>query len=295
MLLLVDGNALLYRAFFALPDFSNRDVPTNAVYGLGSMLHKALTDYRPSHIAVCFDAKGPNFRNGLLETYQQHRPAPDAKLVPQFDIAREFLDSAGILRLEQSGYEADDLIGTLAKRYEEKLSVHILTGDKDMLQLVTDSIHVIMLKTGMSKVIDYDPATVKELFGLRPEQIVDLKSLMGDPSDGYKGIPGIGPKTAIELLREYDTLEGIYEHLTAIKKESLKTALENGKESAELCKVLAFLKTDLELDVDLEDMTLKPFPSTLRDFFIKYQLRTLAQRYLGLDISAEVSQQPELF
>lgn len=295
MLLLVDGNALLYRAFFALPDFSNKDVPTNAVYGFGSMLHKAIADYQPTHIAVCFDAKGPTFRSELLETYQQHRPAPDTKLVPQFDIAREFLDAAGIIRREQSGFEADDLIGTLAKRYGGDMPVHILTGDKDILQLVTDSIHVIMLKTGMSKVIDYDPAMVKELFGLRPDQIVDLKSLMGDASDGYKGIPGIGPKTAVQLLQEYETLEGIYEHLSDIKKDSLRVALENGKESAELCKELAFLKTDLELDLTLENMVLKPFPPTLKEFFIKYQLKTLAKRYLDTDISAVLSQQPELF
>lgn len=291
LLLLIDGNALLYRAYHSMPDFSKPgDQPANAVYGFANMMHKAIQDFSPTHVAVCFDSKGPTFRNELYAGYQENRPKADDRLVSQMYLVREMLDSAGISRYEMPGFEADDLLGTIAHQYGNTIKIDILTGDKDILQLVTDTVSVIMLKTGLSKIVVYTPLLVKEFLGVHPNQIPDLKGLMGDSSDNYKGIHGIGPKSASELLKEHATLEDLYAHLDTVKSDKIRTALEEDKEMAFLCKKLATIIQNADITFDLDETKFTGYSSNLKMFFTDHRFRTLMRRIFSEEIPEQAKQ-----
>jgi len=203
-LILVDGSNYVFRAFYAIRDLTNsKGFPTNAIYGFTTMLMKLRRDFNSQYLAVVFDLKGPTFRHESYKDYKANRKAIPEALIPQFSCIKDVIRAFSIPILEQQGIEADDIIGTLARRYAgEGMKVIIVSGDKDMMQLVTDNI--VMVDTMKEKT--YDAAAVKERFGVGPEKVVEILGLMGDASDNIPGVPGIGPKGALALIEEYGTV-----------------------------------------------------------------------------------------
>ncbi len=280
-LLIVDGNALIHRAYHALPGFKTHNgVLTNAVYGFASMLLKTIDDFTPTHICVCFDTPVKTFRKEMYEEYQSHRPEMESDLSKQFPYVKEFLESAGIIHIEKAGFEADDVIGTISKRAEEEGFIsYILTGDKDIVQLVDKKIFVIAPKKGLSEIQLYTEESALEKFGIPPHLIPELKGLMGDASDNYKGVPGIGPKTAATLITQFGSVEEIYRHLDKVASAGTRALLEKGKESALISQRLATIVRDLELDITIDKCVRGPYDQNLRDFFEKLEFNTLLKRY----------------
>lgn len=252
-LLLIDGNALMHRAFHALPAFkTQKGLPTNVVYGFLSMLHKALSDFKPSHLVVCFDTPTPTFRNKLYKEYQMQRPVISDEFKIQVPYVKEALDQGGIFHIEKEGFEADDLIGTIAVEFKKKhIKVLVLSGDRDILQLVNDSVFVITPKIGISDLKLYDASEVQNKFEIPPHTIPDLKALAGDPSDNYKGAKGIGPKTAAKLLKEYGTVEHLLSKLATLKNSTIKKLLKEHKKHILLSKKLATIVTNVALDYSI--------------------------------------------
>ncbi|HEX7056548.1 MAG TPA: 5'-3' exonuclease, partial [Bacilli bacterium] len=205
--------ALLFRAFYATSHSgyimkTSSGLPTNAVYGFVKYFWDAIATFRPSHVVCCWDMGGETFRTEKFPDYKANRLDPPEEIIPQFALAKDVVASFGVVNIGVKGYEADDCIGTLSRLYGEQAHVYILTGDRDMLQLVAENVHVVLMKKGQSHYAVFDPETLAEVWQLTPEQIVDLKGLMGDPSDNYPGVKGIGEKTAVKLLREFGSIEG---------------------------------------------------------------------------------------
>ncbi|MEX1376958.1 MAG: DNA polymerase I [Eubacteriales bacterium] len=262
-LMLIDGNSLMYRAFYSMsPSPNDKGIYTNAVYGFLNMFLKALDDFTPSHIIVAFDMHEKTFRNDLYEDYKANRSATPDELRPQFDLIKDVLKSMEVKIVEMPTYEADDILGTLSKRAAKQgYKSMIVTGDRDILQLIDDNINVYMTVKGISEVQIFDKEKLNEKYSLKPSQIIDMKGLMGDSSDNIPGVKGVGEKTALKLLEDYSTLEGVYENIENIKGK-LKEKLENDKEMAYVSKVLATIKTDVEINVDIEKCTLKNLEDT---------------------------------
>lgn len=250
-LVLIDGNAILHRAFHALPPLNNKEgQPTNAVYGFFSMLFKIIDDLKPEYLIVCFDRKKPTFRKQMYVGYQAKRPKMSDDLVPQVDIVYKALDKAKINHLGIDGYEADDLIGTLSKEGAEKnFQVIIVSGDRDLLQLVNSRVLMLAPIVGISKMTLFDEAKVREKYGLNPPQIVDYKALVGDSSDNYPGVLGIGPKTASGLLKKYESLENLYKHISELPMP-LQEKLAHNAEQAALAKLLATIVKDAPVKIE---------------------------------------------
>lgn len=282
-LLIVDGNALIHRAYHALPGFKTHEgVLTNAVYGFASMLLKTIDDFSPTHICVCFDTPVKTFRKELYENYQSHRPEMESDLSKQFPYVKEFLDSAGITHAEKPGYEADDVMGTISKRAEDAgFTTYILTGDKDIVQLVDDKTFVIAPKKGLTEIQLYTEESAQEKFGIPPHLIPELKGLMGDPSDNYKGVPGIGPKTAAILIAQFGSVKSVYDHLAEVASPKTRELLKKNKESAVLSQRLATIVRDLDLDISIDNCMRSPYNQDLRDFFEKLEFNTLLKRYFA--------------
>ena len=214
-LLILDSNSLINRAYYALPNFSNRKGQfTGAIFGYCNMLLKLIENYKPTYIIATFDRKAPTFRKEIYDGYKATRKPMPPELAMQIQPMKEILSLMNIPILEKDGYEADDLIGTIAKKFPQQ--TYIVTGDKDSLQLVDDSTTVLLTRKGVTEIEEFDVAHLLET-GLRPSQVIDLKSLMGDTSDNIPGVPGVGEKTARDLLLKYDTLDGVYEHIEEIK------------------------------------------------------------------------------
>jgi DNA polymerase-1 len=258
-IMLVDGNSLLYRVFYALPLLqSSRGVYTNGVYGFFTMFNRILAEENPSHVVVAFDKSRDTFRQELYKEYKAKRLAPPDELKGQFGLLREVLKARNICYLELDGYEADDIIGTLCRQAgEKKLETVIVTGDSDTLQLVRDGVSVIMTRKGISDTQKYDPAKVKEKWEVEPEQMKDLKGLMGDASDNIPGVPGVGAKTAIKLIKEFGGLEELYEGLDRVKGKKLVEKLTEYREQAFLSRQLGTIVTDLDLGSDMEVYRIK--------------------------------------
>ncbi len=253
-LMLIDGNSLMYRAFYAMsPILNDRGIYTNAVYGFLNMFLKATQDFAPTHIAVAFDVHEKTFRNDLYKEYKANRSETPEELRPQFAIIKDVLSAMRIKIIEAPKYEADDILGTVSKNAAKKGYKSLLfTGDRDILQLINDDIHVYMTVKGISDVIVFDTAMVNEKYSLKPSQIIDMKGLMGDASDNIPGVKGVGEKTAVKLLTEYETLEGVYENIDKIQGK-LKEKLINDKEMAFISKKLATIKTDIDIDVNVDE------------------------------------------
>src|SRR3989344_7280288 len=226
--ILIDGNALVHRAYHVMPSLTRSDgTPTGAVQGFFSMILKIIQELKPAHIAIAFDSPSPNFRKQLFTQYQSQRPAMESDLSPQFGIIQKILGKAKISVYAVEGLEADDIIGTIAEKAKETGHlVYILTGDRDMLQLVNHKTKVLAPVKGISEMILYDEDKVKEKYGITPEQFVELKALMGDSSDNYPGVSGIGPKTAANLINEYGSVSNIYKNISKIKSKNPKLRSE---------------------------------------------------------------------
>ncbi|WP_323678809.1 DNA polymerase I [Exiguobacterium indicum] len=256
-LLLIDGNSLTYRAFFALPPMTDaQGRNTNAAYGFTMMLLKLLEEEQPTHMLVAFDASSETFRHDVYQEYKGSREKTPSELREQFPIVRDICEALGIQMMELHRYEADDLIGTLARTMPTDRT-RIVTGDKDLLQLVTDKIEVLITKRGITDV----QCMTEELFaetygGLKPIQMIDLKGLMGDKSDNIPGIPGIGEKTAVKLISAYGSVEGLYEHVEDLKGKQKEKVIAN-EELARLSKELATIKVDVPLETTLEDLQIR--------------------------------------
>jgi DNA polymerase-1 len=281
-LLLLDGMSLAFRAFFALPDTleTSGGVVTNAVHGFSSMLVYLIRERRPSALAVAFDAPGATFRDEILEDYKAGRAATPDLLSPQFDMIRDVLASLAIPLIELAGYEADDIIATLAtEAAERETETVIVTGDRDSFQLVRDPyIRVLYNRRGVTDYSFYDEAGIMERTGVPPSQYVLLASLRGDPSDNLPGIPGVGEKTAAKLLSNYGDLDGIYGHLSDLTPKLRENLSYNEALARSNARIIP-LVTDVPLDVDVADLTLGGWDlATAEETFTRYEMKTVWQR-----------------
>ncbi|MGI6689064.1 MAG: DNA polymerase I [Christensenellales bacterium] len=275
--MLVDGHSLMYRAFHALPPMDADGVPTNAVHGFLSMLLKAFEEHLPQYCIVTFDSHGPTFRDEIYDQYKATRsPMPD-ELRPQFAVIEEILAAMGIGLVALPGFEADDLIGTLSRQLKERgVRALILTGDKDDLQLVDDGVSMLFTRKGISETVLFDPAGVKESFGVTPEQVVDLKGLMGDSSDNIPGVPGVGEKTALKLLLEYGTMDNVLKNAPSIKGK-LGEKLVAFADQARMSRKLATIDRQVPIQLSLKDASLDGMDAGL-SVLQKYQLMSASER-----------------
>lgn len=262
-LVLIDGNSITYRAFFALPLLNNdKGVYTNAVYGFTTMLLRILEEQKPTHLLVAFDAGKTTFRHSTYKEYKGGRQKTPSELSEQFPLVRELLDAFNIRHYELENYEADDIIGTLSKQGQEKdFEVTVISGDKDMLQLVSNDVTVNVTKKGISEVEAYTPEYLLEKMEVTPEQIIELKALMGDSSDNIPGVPGVGQKTATKLLKQYETLDNLYEHLEEVSGKKLKENLTNHKEDAYMSRELATINCESPIEVSIDDLSYEGYSS----------------------------------
>ncbi|NSW58213.1 MAG: DNA polymerase I [Armatimonadetes bacterium] len=252
-ILLIDGNSLVHRAYHALSPLSTTGgQPTHAAYGFLQMLLTLLAEQRPDVVVLALDARGPTFRHEISPEYKAHRPPMEEDLASQFPIVRDLADALNIPIVEEQGYEADDLIGALATRAEKAgRQVLIVTGDRDLCQLVTPAIEVIAPVKGMSQIKHYDAAAVRAEFGVDPARIVDLKGLAGDSSDNIPGVPGVGPKTAVKLLEQFGSLEAVFDRLDDVSTAKLRENLRAHEDDARLSKRLATIDHNAPVDLEL--------------------------------------------
>ncbi len=284
-LFLVDGNNLAYRAFFALPEelATSEGFSTNALLGFTNMLFKLLADYRPKGVAVAWDTR-PVHRTELLETYKiERKPMPEL-LREQFPHFRPIVEAFGYVNLEFEGWEADDVIATLAHGADEAgIKTCVVSTDRDAFQLVSENICLMMTPRGVSDVHVYTPERVEARLGIQPEQVPDFIALKGDPSDNIPGVPGIGDKTAGQLIAKYGSLEEVLEHVDELTPARSK-AIHEHAEQARGAKVLATMRRDLELDCDVTQLVLSPPDrSTLKEMFRRFEFRNLLNRVDELD------------
>lgn len=296
-IILLDGNSLSYRAFYAMPALQNKSgLYTNSVYGFTLMLERMLEDIKPKYALVAFDKGKQTFRHKTYQDYKGTRDKTPSELVEQFSYVRELLDSYGIKYEEHFDYEADDIIGSYAKLAEKAgLEVIIISGDKDLTQLASDNITIYYTKRGVTEVDHYTPEFINEKYGLSPEQIIDMKGLMGDKSDNIPGIAGIGEKTAIKLLAEYKTVENVLDNIDNISGKKLKERLAEGKEDALLSKELATIFTEVPVENKLEDLTFSENRSKKKELFEKLEfvsfLKKLAEND---DVDVDGKEEKEL-
>ncbi|SKC64244.1 DNA polymerase I [Maledivibacter halophilus] len=279
-LIIIDGNSLINRAFYALPDLTTREgIHTNGVFGFIKMVNKIHEDYKPNYLSVAFDLKAPTFRHIQYKEYKAQRKKMPEELAQQMPILKEILDAYGIHRTELEGFEADDLIGTIARFCEERdFEVIIVTGDRDALQLVSDNVKVMITKRGITNLEVYDRDMVKEKYGVTPEQIIDFKGLVGDKSDNIPGVPGVGEKTASKLLNQFSTVEELIKNVDSISSKSHRKKIEENIEIALLSKRLATIKTDIPLEIDIEELKIiQPDKKKLMELFKKYEFNSLVK------------------
>jgi DNA polymerase I len=294
-LLLIDGHALVFRAFFAMPALTNsHGEMTNAAYGFTSMLLKVLGEHRPSYAIAAFDPPGPTFRHGEFAEYKAQRPPAPSELVRQMPWCREIVEAMNMPIVEVPGYEADDVIGTLSRKAEaEGLDVLILTGDLDALQLVTEHVRVYASRRGITETIVYDLDRVRERYGFEPPLVVDFKALRGDASDNIPGVPGIGDKTAMQLIQEHGPLESILEAVPSMKEGRVKRALAENVEQAKVSKRMATIVDDLDVPLDLESARYRSYDrERVLTLFDMLEFRSLVPRLPPSDGSAPTMPAP---
>lgn len=280
-LLLIDGNAILHRGYHAYPQLTNpKGEMINAVFGFFSMLLTVFADQKPDYLVVCFDRGKPTFRMNMYAGYHAHRPKMADDFHPQVAIVHEILEKMRVQVFELDGYEADDLIGTIATEAVTKFKeeVVIVTGDRDLLQLVNGHVKVLMPLLGFTKTKLFDEAAVVEKYGVHPKQFVDYKALIGDASDGYPGVTGIGPKTAAKLLQEHGTFEKLYSDVGSLP-EKIGVKLATDAEQAALAKKLATIVIDSPIQFDLTKCASTDFDiKALREEFKKQGFNSLQAR-----------------
>ena len=283
-LVLIDGHSILNRAFYGVPDLTNSEgLHTNAVYGFLNILFKLTEEEKPDYLAVAFDLKAPTFRHKLYEEYKGTRKGMPQELREQVPVMKEVLSAMGILIMEKEGLEADDVLGTFAKRAEkEGVDVSLVSGDRDLLQVATDKIKIRIPKTkgGRTEIEDYYAKDVQELYQVSPQQFIELKALMGDTADNIPGVPKIGQKTATELMTTYGSIDNIYEHLEEISKKSVRETLREHRDLAELSKILATIEINGDIPYALEDAVFcDPFTKEAYVLFKKLEFKNLLNRF----------------
>ncbi len=255
-LVLIDGHSILNRAFYGVPELSNgKGLHTNAVYGFLNIMFKILEEEKPDYLAVAFDMHAPTFRHKMFEAYKGTRKPMPEELREQVPVMKEVLQAMNIVIMEREGLEADDILGTLAKKAQKNgMEVALVSGDRDLLQIADEHIKIRIPKTkmGRTQIEDYYPADVVSAYGVTPLQFIDLKALMGDTADNIPGVPKVGQKTATELMETYGSLEAIYEHVGEISKKSIRESLAANRDLADLSRALATIKTDCEIELDYE-------------------------------------------
>ncbi len=286
-LIIIDGLSLLYRAFHALPPLNNSNGQlTNAVYGFLLILFKAIKDVEANYVVACFDTKKPTFRHEQFEEYKAHRaPMPDG-IASQIPMVKEVLRVLSIPMFEKEGFEADDLVATIAVKNQDKVKVFILSGDLDNLQLVNDNIKLYTMGKGIKESMVYDSARVVERFGVRPDQMNEFKALTGDTSDNIPGVPGIGKTTAADLIGRFKSIKNLYDELatdTAVLKPKIKEALKANKEKALLSLKLVNTDKNVELDFNLDDCAFGRFDQAkVQQVFTALNFTTLMDRLNAL-------------
>ena len=282
--LVIDGSSLIHRAFFALPPLMTKQgLHTGAVYGLCNMLLKLLGDLQPAYMAVAFDKSRKTFRTELYADYKGQRKPTPSELSEQFPLAMKVLGTMGIPTLELDNYEADDIIGTFAVHAPEDVEVIIVTGDRDELQLVDTRTKVYYTKRGISDIQIFDEAEFAANYeGLLPKQLIELKGLMGDTSDNIPGVPGVGPKTALKLIKEYGDVETVLENIDKVSGKALKAKLADNKESALLSKKLATICTEAPVDTDIEKYALAPLREEARTLLQDLEFRNMYDRFASV-------------
>lgn len=294
-LIIIDGNSIINRAFYALPEMNNKEgLKTNAIYGFTTMLFKMIDIYKPTHISVAFDRKAPTFRHLEYKEYKAGRKGMPDELAEQLQPLKDLLDKFKINRLEIDGYEADDIIGTVSKKAEENgYKVYIVTGDKDAIQLASDNTTTLITKKGVGEVEEYNFNSVIEKYEMTPTQFIDLKGLMGDKSDNIPGVPGIGEKTGIKLIKEYSSVENLIENTDKLKG-SVKKKIEENKELAIQSKRLATIIRDVPIEVNLESMIFGDYDKDeLLDKFRYFGFTSLLSRLVDLVDSNDTEQVEE--
>lgn len=286
-LVIVDGHAIIHRAYHSIPPLTSNGQPVNGLYGFYSMLLTAINTLNPKYLVVCLDSPGPNFRNHEFLGYRAKRKPADSDLISQLPLLKSTLEQANIATFSMGGFEADDLIAAITIKALKKINknkkklvdeVVIITGDKDLMQLVDKKVSLFVPIRGLSETKIFKPKDVQEKLGVLPTQVVDLKALMGDMSDNYPGVTGIGPKVATDLLSEYQNLDNIYQHLDQIKP-STREKLEKDKGNAYLSQKLATLVSNIPLDFKLSSakLTSSSFQNLISLFKI-YNFKSLIQR-----------------
>lgn len=278
-LMLVDGMALLFRAFYATAVtgqfmINSKGIPTNAVYGFVKHFLTAVSTFTPSHVAVCWDMGSKTFRSELYDAYKANRGEAPVELIPQFDLVKEVVSSFDIPNIGIRGFEADDCIGTIAVQASKHVNIHILTGDQDILQLIDHNISVILMKKGFGNYLVHTKDTFFKEKGITPKQMIDLKALMGDPSDNYPGVKGIGEKTALKLLTQFHSVEGIVSNLHQLTKTQ-KTKIEQDLDMLYLSRKLAEIKCDVPLEYSIEETLLTINNEKVLSKFAEVEIRGL--------------------
>ncbi|MCI8528215.1 MAG: DNA polymerase I [Lachnospiraceae bacterium] len=292
-LVLIDGHSILNRAFYGVPNLSNaQGLHTNAVYGFLNILFKILEEEKPDYLAVAFDVHAPTFRHQMYEAYKGTRKPMPEELREQVPVMKDVLKAMGVVIVEQEGLEADDILGTLAKKAQaDGLEVSLVSGDRDLLQIADPRIKIRIPKTkmGRTEIEDYYPENVVETYKVTPLQFIDLKALMGDSSDNIPGVPKVGEKTATELMVQYGTLENIYAHVEEISKKSIRESLKANRDLADLSKALATIKIDSDVKLDYEAARAEGFfTQEAYQLFKQLEFRNMLHRFEGDSTTTDV-------
>ncbi len=292
-IVIIDGNSLINRAYYAVqrPMITKEGIYTQGIYGFMNMLQKIEADYEPEYLTVAFDLKAPTFRHLEYDAYKAGRKSMPPELAMQMPLLKDVLRALNIEILEMEGYEADDIIGTVARISEDAgIDPYIITGDKDALQLVTDKTKVIITKKGITEFEMYDPAMMNERYGLTPKQFIDLKGLMGDSSDNIPGIPGVGEKTGIKLLEQFGTMENLLANTDQISAAKLRAKVEDNAQLALMSKRLATINVFVPIDIDLNNLKLEdPDYEKLIDLYTRLEFNSFLKK---LDYKPVVEKQP---
>ncbi|TVX92347.1 DNA polymerase I [Paenibacillus agilis] len=299
--IIIDGNSIANRAFYAMPPLTNsQGIHTNAVYGFTTMLLKLVEEEKPTHMLVAFDAGKITFRHGDYKDYKGGRAKTPPELSEQFPLMKELLEAMGIAQFELSGYEADDIIGTMTLDSEQEKQVLVVTGDKDMLQLASDQVTIVLTRKGVTEIEKYTPAAIEEKYQLKPLQIIDMKGLMGDSSDNIPGVPGIGEKTALKLLHQYGSVENVLDHVDELKGK-MKENITNHAEDARMSKQLATIYREVPIELDQEKLKFEGIPAdTALPMLRKLEFKSVLERVEKLaahqngDVAFEIEKEPEI-
>jgi DNA polymerase-1 len=284
-LILIDGNAIVHRSFHALPPLTNRKGEmTNAVYGFSSVLIKVINELKPDYMVAAFDLAAPTFRHIEYDQYKAKRVKAPDELYAQIPRTKEVLRAFGVPVLEKEGFEADDIIGTVAKKYTNKeIDILIITGDLDTLQLIDDNIRVYTMKKGLSDTMIYGEKEVEARYGLKVSQMIDYKALRGDPSDNIPGVKGVGEITATSLLKEFKTLDNLYKNVDKVKSKNVLEKLKKDKQMAYFSKSLATIRLNVPVKIDLKQLDWQNHfnMEKVRELFGELGFNTLLRRLLG--------------